>query len=72
MLGKASGTCPATNEQELKATLQSALANVVDLQTQNKLLLEQLKGANAEIADSAFRPSVLIEGSALVTFPLLP
>lgn len=48
----APGGEPAPREQDLQANLQSALAHVVDLQTQNKALLEQLKGANDEISDN--------------------
>lgn len=50
----APGCGPAPREQDLQANLHSALANVVDLQTQNQALLEQLKGANDEISDSVF------------------
>eukprot|EP00892_Ulva_mutabilis_P001716 jgi/Ulvmu1/11545/UM078_0035.1 len=49
---KSAKTSPRPSQDEVKAVLQSALANVVDLQSQNKLLLEQLKGANDEIADN--------------------
>lgn len=44
----------SASEKELQENLDRAAANVVDLQIQNKALLEQLKVANDEIAESVY------------------